>query len=401
VNRLVTRLGFAMAAVVIAGIVVVVGAQMLMLRQQFDDLPDPVRIELEQIWLQRDATDDERLAQLESVFAAWVADPASREAVFEALSAARRPGSQGGLLLAALGSILFGVVVGGLAAERIARPIAAVAQAADRVARGDLAARVGRAPSRAAGDEVALLGRSFDTMAEALQRSEQQRQALVADVAHELRTPLAVLQGRLEALLDGVLPVDRPELERLHRQTRLLARLVEDLRVLSLADAQQLDLALERVDLVAVAAETVAAFASRAAERGVRLVLHAATPEVHVPADPHRMAQVLGNLIDNAIRITPSGGTVAVRVERTRDTAVVAVEDDGPGLPPGDAERLFDRFHRPDASRARASGGSGLGLAIVRTLVEAHGGRVGARDRDVGGAAFEVVLPIRDHRSGI
>jgi two-component system, OmpR family, sensor histidine kinase BaeS len=398
-NRLVTRLAIAMAVVVIAGIVVVVGAQMLMLRQQFDELPDPVRTELEQIWRQRDATDAERLGQLENVFAAWVADPASREAVFAALSAARRPGSQAGLLLAALGSILFGVVVGGLAAERIARPIAAVARAADRVARGDLGARVGHAPSHSAGDEVALLGRSFDTMAEALQRSEQQRQALVADVAHELRTPLAVLQGRLEALLDGVLPVDRPELERLHRQTRLLARLVEDLRVLSLADAERLDLRKEHVDLVAVGADTVAAFEGRAAERGVRLVLHAATPEVHVSADPHRMAQVLGNLIDNAIRITPSGGTVSVRLERTRDAVVVVVDDDGPGLPPGEPDRLFDRFHRPDASRARASGGSGLGLAIVRTLVEAHGGRVRAQDREGGGATFEVVLPIRDARS--
>lgn len=383
-----------MAAAVVAGIVVVVGAQFLMLSRQFEALPDPVRTELEQLWRERATTNGERLEQLESVFGTWLGDPASREAVFEALTAARRPGSQGGLLVAALGAIVLGVVIGGVAAARIARPIASVAHAADRVARGDLTARVGSDAARGPGVEVALLSRSFDRMAEALQRSETQRQALVADVAHELRTPLAVLQGRLEALLDGVLPVERAELERLHRQTGLLARLVEDLRVLSLADAQQLVLAVERVDLVALAAESVAAFGARAAGRDVGLVLQATTPDVIVRADPHRMGQVLGNLLDNAVRVTAPGGVVTVRVERLRDAARLSVEDQGPGLPDGDPERLFDRFYRPDAGRTRAAGGSGIGLAIVRTLVEAHGGSVSAARLPTGGAAFVVVVPL-------
>jgi two-component system, OmpR family, sensor histidine kinase BaeS len=298
------------------------------------------------------------------------------------------------MLAAALGAILFGIVVGGLAAERIARPIAAVARAADRVAGGDLGARVGADAARGAGAEVALLGRTFDGMAEALQASEARRQALVADVAHELRTPLAVLQGRLEALLDGVLPVDRAELERLHRQTGLLTRLVEDLRVLSLADAHRLRLDVEPVDLVGLAAESVAAFGARAAERDVRLALEASTPVVMLRADRLRLGQVLSNLLDNAVRVTAPGGAVTVRVERLRDAARLAVEDDGPGLPEGDPERLFDRFYRPDAGRARTAGGSGIGLAIVRTLVEAHGGSVRAKDRPTGGAAFEVVVPL-------
>jgi signal transduction histidine kinase len=393
-NRLAVRLGLVVAAVVVAGILVVVGGQFLMLRQQFDALPDPVRTELEQIWRDRATTEGARLERLEGLFGAWLDDPASREAVFDALSVARRPGSQAGMLFAALGAILFGIVVGGVAAERIARPIAAVARAADRVARGDLGARVGADAARGAGDEVALLGRTFDGMAEALQESERRRQTLVADVAHELRTPLSVLQGRLEALLDGVLPVDGAELERLHRQTGLLTRLVEDLRVLSLADAQRLRLDVETVDLVGLAAESVAAFGARAAERDVRLALEASTPAVMVRADRLRLGQVLSNLLDNALRVTAPGGAVTVRVERLRDAARLAVEDDGPGLPEGDPECLFDRFYRPDAGRARTAGGSGIGLAIVRTLVEAHGGTVRAKDRPTGGAAFEVVVPL-------
>jgi two-component system sensor histidine kinase BaeS len=394
VNRLAVRLALAMAVVVIAGIVVVAGAQLLFLRAQFGGLPMGLRSEMEGAMQARAGEEAERSARIDAAVDRWLDDPAVRDALVDLMLRGRDGDAQARVLLAAAGAIALGVLVATVISARIARPIAAVAAAANRVAEGDLGARVRlRAVSRES-DEVARLQVSFNAMAQALERSEVNRQALVADVAHELRTPLAVLQGRLEGLLDGVLRNDRAELERLHRQAALLARLVEDLRVLSLADAQRLTLSCAPLDLWGLVAEGVGMFEARAAERGVALALVGAGVVVRVQGDRHRLLQVVGNLLENALAVTPAGGTVRVRVERSRHDAHVSFEDEGPGLPPGDSARLFERFYRADPARARVSGGSGIGLAIVKTLCEAHGGEVRAGNRAEGGARVEVVLPL-------
>jgi two-component system, OmpR family, sensor histidine kinase BaeS len=394
VNRLAVRLALAMAAVVIAGIVVVAGAQLLLLRQQFGGLPVGLRSEIAQVLQAPAGEGAERLARIDAAVDRWLDDPALRDAIFHLLVRGRDADAQRRVLLAAAGAIALGVLVAALIAARIAHPIAAVASAADRVAAGDLHARVRLNVRGRESDEVTRLQVAFNAMAQALERSEANRQALVADVAHELRTPLAVLQGRLEGLLDGVLRNDRMELERLHRHAALLARLVEDLRVLSLADAQRLTLSCEPLDLWGVVAEGVGMFEARAAERGVALAWAGGGVVVRVQGDRHRLLQVFGNLLENALAVTPAGGTVRVRVERSRHDAHVSFEDEGPGLPPGDSARLFERFYRTDPARARVSGGSGIGLAIVKTLCEAHGGEVRAGNRAEGGARVEVVLPL-------
>lgn len=393
-NRLAVRLALAVSGVVAFAILVVVVAQFSLVRRQFMALPPNVRGELEATVGDRSLSGAERTERLERAVVAWLADPAAREAVVEALAAVRRPEAQLGFALAALASVVLGVGVAAAIAGRIARPITAVARAAERLAGGDLGARVAAegTGARRSPDEVALLARSFDAMAAELERSERQRRTLVADVAHELRTPVSVLRGRLEAMLDGVLPLERDEVARLHRHSELLTRLVEDLRVLSLADDARLELDLQEVDLVALAREVLLGFDARARGSGVRLEFAAGPGELPQRVDRHRVAQVLTNLIDNALRVTPAGGAVGVEVVATAGGSRVVVRDDGPGLPPGDPERLFERFYRAEESRARATGGSGLGLPIARTLVAAHGGRLYAEPGDAGGARFVVEL---------
>ncbi len=293
-----------------------------------------------------------------------------------------------------------GALLGLLVARRLARPLQAVSAAARRVARGDLSARAaallpahGRGTRRRrARDEAQQLVDDFDGMAAALQRLDTERRTTAAAVAHELRTPLAVLQGRLEAVRDGVLPLDADGVTALVQQTRTLARLVEDLKALSLADAGQLSLRRRTVDLAALAATVLDGFRVQAAGAGVRLHLTvppAGPGALDVTGDPERLTQVLGNLLDNALRHTPGGGEVRVGLERRGDDVHLTVRDTGTGLPGGDAGRVFDRFWRADPS----SRGTGQGLAVVRTLVEAHGGRVDARDLPEGGAEFAVRLP--------
>ncbi|MGY1702677.1 sensor histidine kinase [Geodermatophilus sp. SYSU D00766] len=230
-------------------------------------------------------------------------------------------------------------------------------------------------------------------MAAALQRLDTERRATAAAVAHELRTPLTVLQGRLEAVRDGVLPLDADGVAGLVQQTRTLARLVEDLRTLSLADAGRLSLQRRPVDLAALAAGVLDGFRARAAEAGVRLLLDPPPGTLEVTADPERLTQVLGNLLDNALRHTPAGGRVAVALGRRDGDARLTVRDTGTGLAAEDADRVFDRFWRADPPRSRETGGTGQGLAVVRALVEAHGGRVTARGLPAGGAEFDVRLP--------
>ncbi|WP_245808107.1 sensor histidine kinase [Deinococcus hopiensis] len=290
---------------------------------------------------------------------------------------------QGGLVAAGLAALLSLLI-----ARRVSGPLSAVAQAANRLAQGDLGSR---APVRRGDREVADLARAFNEMAANLQTLERERQQAVADIAHELRTPIAVMQARLDALEDGVYPLDTGQIELLSTQTQLLTRLVGDLRTLTLADAGRLGLNLRPTDLTALAEKVVRDLKDRAAARGVALQLQGPAAPLH--ADPDRLRQVTLNLVENAL--VHSRSRVDVRVEPGGEVVRLHVDDDGPGIPPASREAVFTRFTRLDESRSRHTGGSGLGLSIVRALAGAHGGGASAEASPLGGARLTVTLPAR------
>jgi two-component system sensor histidine kinase BaeS len=277
-----------------------------------------------------------------------------------------------------------------LAGRYITRRLRALADGASAIAAGDLSRRV----DDSSPDELGELGGAFNHMAESLASQEQARQRLAADIAHELRTPLAVLQAEIEALQDRVTQPTAERISSLHDETDLLARLVDDLRTLSLADAGELSLQRREHDLAGIAERAIAAVAGQAEGKGVKLELAVEDGLPPVTIDGDRIAQVLRNLLSNALRHTEADGciTVAGRAEARR--AVVEVTDTGAGIPAEALPHVFDRFYRADASRSRATGGSGLGLAIARQLVRAHGGEISVRSTDGSGTTFSLWLPL-------
>ena len=293
------------------------------------------------------------------------------------------------LWIAALAALAAAAGLGGLLFRSIVAPLRRLTAASQAVAEGDLSAR---APLQGQ-DEVAQLAGAFNRMAESLARAEEARRNQTADVAHELRTPLTVLQGTLEAMLDGVYPSDRENLLAALAQVQTLTRLVEDLRLLALADAGQLRLYVAPLDLEAFLQEIVEAHQPHAQERGVNPALQMSPSFPLVLADRDRLAQVMGNLLGNALQYVPRGGHVTVQATWQAQEAVVAVADDGPGVAPEDLPHLFERFWRGDPARRRAMGGSGLGLAIARYIVEAHGGRMWAEPTPGGGLTVVFTLP--------
>jgi two-component system OmpR family sensor kinase/two-component system sensor histidine kinase BaeS len=236
------------------------------------------------------------------------------------------------------------------------------------------------------------VARAFNEMTTALSESERQRQNMVADVAHELRTPLTVLQGNLRAILDGVYASSEVEISRLYDETRLLSRLVDDLRELALADAGQLRLYLRPTDVGHIIRSTVEGLAPAAKAQEVALGERIAGDLPIVQADSDRVAQVLRNLLVNAVRHTPPGGSVTVTAGLTADGVEIAVSDTGEGIAPDDLPHVFERFWRADAARSR-TGGTGLGLAVAQSLVEAQGGRMWAESTPGEGSTLRFTLP--------
>jgi signal transduction histidine kinase len=266
----------------------------------------------------------------------------------------------------------------------LAGPVGDLLEAADRVGAGDYDHRLEPRGPR----EVQTLMRTFNEMSGRLQMTEAARRQFLADVTHELRTPLAVLQSGIEAQLDGIHPRDDAHLASLLDETHLLTRVVEDLHTLALAGAGRLTLHRETIHAATAVADAVAAHAASASGRGVALM---AEPQAtaQVDADPVRLQQILGNLLSNAVRHTPAGGQVTVTVDRPEPGAVrFTVTDTGPGFPAGQLPGLFERF-----TKAEGSQGSGLGLAIARDLVLAHGGTIEAANQPEGGAAVSFRLP--------
>jgi two-component system OmpR family sensor kinase/two-component system sensor histidine kinase BaeS len=272
----------------------------------------------------------------------------------------------------------------------VTTPLADVMAAADAVAEGNLGVRV---DAHATGD-FGRLARSFNHMTEELERADQQRRNLTADVAHELRTPLHIIQGNLEGILDGVYEPTAEHVGATLDETRLLARLVDDLRTLSLAEAGQLPLALEPVDLTELLADVRTSFSGQAEAAGVELRLEIGNNLPTITADTDRLDQVLGNLMANALRYTPSGGTITLRAEPRPGGVRILVRDTGEGISAEDLPFIFDRFWRGDRSRSHAGGaGSGLGLVIARQLVQVHGGRINVVSELGQGTTFTIELP--------
>ncbi len=294
----------------------------------------------------------------------------------------------GALLATGLGLML------GLAFSRsLTAPLQRLATAARAVADRDFSRRVQVEGSA----ELAEVAQAFNEMTATLEQSERQRQNMVADVAHELRTPLSVVQGNLRAILDGVYPLDKAEISRLYDETRLLSRLVDDLRELALADAGQLRLNLQPTEPAQVIQATADNLALAAEAHKAALTVQAPEELPTVRADPDRLAQILRNLLVNALRHTPPGGSVTVLACVHEDAVEIAVADTGEGIAPEDLPHIFDRFWRADRSRSRDerwAGGSGLGLSVAQSLVEAQGGRIWAESTPGEGSTFRFVLPL-------
>lgn len=288
-----------------------------------------------------------------------------------------------------LASLVAGVIalaLGGAVTWGITRPMRELTEATKAIAAGDLTQRV----SVTADDEIGDLGTAFNQMAAELERAESLRRQMTADIAHELRTPLSVIQGNVEALQDGVFPLTVEALEPIQAKTALLGRLVEDLRNLALAESGQLPLDQQPTDLVGLTRQTVAAFQPAAEAKGIKLALDIAPMLPPAYADRQRIEQVLVNLLSNALRHTPAEGQVYV--DLTAEPAgqlTIRVTDTGPGIPPEGMANVFERFYRFDRGRGRGEGdGTGLGLAVARSIVEAHGGTIKVENSPGRGASF-------------
>ncbi len=296
------------------------------------------------------------------------------------------------LLWAGATAVLIALLLGILLARQLTRPLRRLTAAARGVAAGDFSQRVPVTRS----DELGDLARDFNQMAGALETSEATRRQMLADTAHDLRTPISIMRSHLEAMLDGVFAPTPENLAVVHEETLLLSRLVEDVRTLSMAEAGQLPLALQKVDLAEQVQSAAAAFTPLAEADGITLrVAFSAAPTV--TADPARLQQVLANLLANALRYAPQGSSdqpeVQIELSTGDGRARISVTDNGPGLQPDQQVHVFDRFWRSDAARSRGEGGSGLGLAIARGIVEAHGGTIELSSTPGAGTTFTVSLP--------
>jgi signal transduction histidine kinase len=303
-------------------------------------------------------------------------------------------------------------------AQRLSRPLRDITRAAQRLAGGQLDVQVRRAHIR----ELDELTQAFNAMARSLDQADKQRRQMTADIAHELRTPLTIIKGRLEGLQDGVYSPTAEEVDRLLGETALLERLIEDLRLLALAEAGQLPLYREPLAPLDLLESARAAFAGQAAAQGVALRAEAQEDLPQIDADPQRMAQVLANLVANALRYTPSGGSIILSAahewigerQKTKDDSkglqpivhrpssiVLRVRDTGKGIAAEDLPHVFDRFYRADRSRARGSGGAGLGLAITRQIVVAHGGSIWAQSEPGQGTTISIALPAAEQEPAL
>lgn len=374
-SRLWTRLAVVTAAVAMSVIVVMGGglslyAAAIEYRAQ-QAMPASVRARLAEL----DQNPDANVAAIDELYRRYADEPPLSELV--------------GLLL------VLGVTGGGVAVSAavlfsryVAQPVTSVGEAARLIRQGNLQARASYKGVSTAGAEIAALVEDFNALASALEDSERRLREDAAAIAHELRTPLAILTARLQGLIDGVLTAGEREHIMLLRQVETLSKIVDDLRTISLANAGQLRINLEPVDLATVVADLLPATESQALSAGMGLSHELRSAKALADAD--RVRQIVGNLVDNAVRYAAQGGELRIETEETSGRAILRVLDRGPGLTEDVVEEIFRPFFRADASRSRASGGTGLGLAVVAAIVAAHEGHVSAANRPRGGVEFRI-----------
>jgi signal transduction histidine kinase len=291
----------------------------------------------------------------------------------------------GGLLAIAIAILLTFFL-----SRRILAPVKALISATRQFGKGDFSRRVAHEDK----GELGELASSFNSMADDLEHTQRLRRNMVADVAHELRTPLSNLKGYLEAISDGVVKPDEALIHSLNEEASSLSRLVEDLQELSLADAGELKMTLQPEDITRLIKESVTTLQTKAAAKGLKLT--ADIPDILplLNIDTHRIKQVLNNLLENAIAHTGRDGTITLTARQQDDMVYISVSDTGEGIPPEDLPMIFERFYRVDKSRARTTGGSGLGLTIAKRLVEAHGGTIKVKSKPGQGSTFTFTLLI-------
>jgi signal transduction histidine kinase len=294
------------------------------------------------------------------------------------------------LLLGGSLAIVIALLLTFVLSRRMSSPIGVLAKTARRLGRGDLSQRV----EFQGKGEVKELAQAFNSMAADLEHAEQLRRNLVADVAHELRTPLSNIQGYLEAIRDRVIKPNTVTIRSLNEETALLSRLVDELQELSLAEAGELKLVYQTEDLAKLIKQAVTRWQPQVTAREISLSLDLPDNLPLVDIDWQRVNQVLHNLLENAVAHTHEGGTINVAATTQGDWVEVCVSDTGEGIPAEDLPNIFERFYRVDKSRARVTGGSGLGLTIAKRLVEAHGGEITVQSELGKGSCFSFTLPI-------
>lgn len=293
------------------------------------------------------------------------------------------------LLLAAIGVTAAAVLVSIILAQNLSGPLRELTQASQTLAKGQLGHQV----TVHSQDEIGKLATAFNQMSQDLAQASKLRQQMTADIAHELRTPLSIILGHAEALQDGVLPPTAETFALIHDEASRLNGLVEELRTLTLAEAGELQLMIRPVSPQALLEKMITAYTPRAQQQAIRLQLDCPAGLPNLTIDPDRMAQLLANLLDNALRHTPAGGQITLAAAHHPPHLILTVSDTGNGIAPQELPHIFDRFYRGDKSRNRQSGGSGLGLAIAKSIVQAHGGQITAKSDPGRGTQFTIHLP--------
>jgi len=294
-------------------------------------------------------------------------------------------------LLIGLGlGLAVAAVLAWILARNLSRPVNQVAAGIRSLAAGDYTQRM----ENRGGDEIARLGDDVNRLSGVLGEHESARKRWMSDMAHELRTPLAIISGELEAMSDGVRPMDKEQLDSVRNEVNHLAALVDDLHSLALTDSGALAYKMQPLDLSGLVQLSVESFQGQAAAKKLTLAYAAPDQAVHVNGDEQRLSQLLRNLLDNSVRYTDAGGKISVMLKRNRHQAELSISDSAPGASPEECERLFERLYRLEGSRNRNSGGSGLGLSICRNIAEAHGGRISAQPGPDGGLLVTATLPL-------
>ncbi len=295
------------------------------------------------------------------------------------------------LALSAAGMVLVLVFISLPLARRLVKPIRAMAQATHDISSGKYTTRI----SITSSDELGQLARNFNNMALTLEKHEKNRRQWVADISHELRTPIAVLRGEIEALLDGIHSVTPGTVRSLHAEVLRLSRLVEDLYLLSLSDIGALTYRKENIDLISTLMDTVESYRAEFGSKGIVLIADISKDAAAVlHADQERLRQLFANLLENSLRYTDSGGELVISVVVNSSQVAIEFQDSKPGVADHDLDRLFERFYRVEGSRSRTSGGAGLGLAISRNIVEAHEGTISAHQSQLGGLLIRITFSV-------